>query len=37
VVYLSGGGGGSRAKNMMVVQWHTEHKGHIEFILVQAS
>jgi hypothetical protein len=35
VVYLFGGG--PRAKNSMVVRWHTKHKGHDEFILVQTS
>jgi hypothetical protein len=36
VVYLFGGVK-SRAKNSKVVQEHTEHKGHNEFILVRAS
>jgi hypothetical protein len=36
VVYLCGGER-SRAKNSKVMQEHTEHKGHNEFILVQVS
>jgi hypothetical protein len=36
VVYLFGGER-SRAKSTIVMQWHTEHKGHDEFILVRVS
>jgi hypothetical protein len=31
------GKGRSRAKSVMVMQEHTEQRGHDEFILVQAS
>jgi hypothetical protein len=31
------GRGRSRAKNVMVLQWHMEQEGHAEFISVEAS